>query len=150
MPTIQAKDLTKDHPRSPYEELGGIPWLARLIDKVRALNAGMIGEYVPYPCGGDQNFIKTMGLDTDALKAEITSGKSDEQIVEWVKQHAQPGWQQRLEDYRKAQRSPVSGEMAGYLEGSKQELKKTHPNLDLSKADNWSRLICVEEGHPLP
>ena len=37
MSTIQAKDLTKEFPRSPYDELAGFPWLPRLVDKVRVI-----------------------------------------------------------------------------------------------------------------
>ena len=43
MPAIPAKDLTKEFPRSPLEELDGLPWLPRMVDKVRALQAGTIG-----------------------------------------------------------------------------------------------------------
>jgi hypothetical protein len=150
MPTIQAKDLTKDFPRSPYEELGGFPWLARLTDKVRALNAGTLGDYTPYPCGGDQRFLQVLGVDADALKAVITSGASDEEVAAWVKSHAASGVEDRLTEYRKQQRSPLSGDMATYLEQAKKELKTARPDADLAGVDNWSKLICKEEGHALP
>lgn len=150
MPTIQAKDLTHEFPRSPYEELGGFTWLARLIDKVRALNAGTLGDYTPYPCGGDQRFLAVTGLDAEALKAEIARGATDEEIVAWARANAAPGWEARMVEYRKSQFQPLSGEMAGYLEGAKAELAKTHPQLDLSGVDNFARLICAEEGYSVP
>ena len=71
-----AKDLTREVPRSPYEELDGIPWLARLIDKLRAMLAGTLGEYIPYPCGGDRGFLATVGIEPDALRETIASGAS--------------------------------------------------------------------------
>lgn len=150
MPTVQAKDLTKDFPRSPYADLGGIFWLPRLVDKVRALKAGTLGEYTPYPCGGDQNFLGTLGLEADALKAVIDGGASDEEILAWVKQHAVPGYEAKLAAYRQAQFAALTGEMAGYLAHSKEELAKARPDLDVSGVTNWAQLIAVEEGHPIP
>lgn len=151
MSSITAKDLTKEFPRSPYEELDGIPWLARMIDKVRALNAGKIGEYTPFPCGGDRGFMGTVGLDADAVRAQIDAGKSDAEIVAWVKEQLGPDAETKLQAFRDRNRAPISDpEMLGYLEGAKAELAQARPELDLSKADNFGRLICLEEGHPLP
>ena len=150
MPTVQAKDLTKEFPRSPFENLGGFPWLARLVDKVRALNAGTLGEYTPFPCGGDQRFLQTVGLDADALKAVIAGGASDEEIARWVKDHARPDAEAQLAAYRQSQLAPVEGEMLGYLNHAKEELAKARPELDLSGVTNWAQLICVEEGHSIP
>lgn len=150
MSTIVVKDLTKEYPRSPYEELDGIPWLARLIDKVRALGAGKLGAYTPYPCGGDRGFLGAAGLDADALKAQIDAGKTDAEIVAWVKGQLAAEPQAQFEAYRQRARSPITdAEMKGYLEGAKAALAKERPDLDLGKADNFPRLICLEEGHPL-
>jgi hypothetical protein len=150
MPTVQAKDLTKDFPRSPYADLGGIYWLPRLIDKVRALKAGTLGEYTPFPCGGDQNFLRTLGLEADALKAVIDGGASDEEILAWVKQNAVPGYEEKMQAYRQGQFAALTGEMAGYLAHAKEELAKARPELDVSGVTNWGQLIAVEEGHPIP
>ena len=54
-----------------------------------------------------------------------------------------------MEGFRAYARKPAEGEMAGWLQGAKDELAKAHPELDLSKADNFPRLICIEEKHPL-
>lgn len=150
MSTLTAKDLTKEHPRSPLEELGGYPWLARLIDKVRALHAGKIGDYTPYPCGGDRGFIATIGVDTDALGSLIKSGASDEEVVAWVKSHQSPDAPEKLAAYRTRLLAPAEGEMAEYLKGAVSELKAARPELDTSKVDNFTRLICLDEGHPCP
>ncbi|MFN3432221.1 MAG: DUF5069 domain-containing protein [Candidatus Sericytochromatia bacterium] len=150
MPTIQAKDLSKEFPRSPYADLAGIPWLPRLVDKVRALNAGTIGEYTPFPCGGDQRFLGVMGLDADAMKSQIASGASDDEIVAWVKANATPGYEGRMAEYQQGQFQAVTGEMAGYLAHAKEELAKARPELDLSGVTNFAQLICMEEGYPIP
>jgi hypothetical protein len=147
--TIHAKDLRKEYPRSPLAELNGFPWLPRLIDKVRALQAGTLGEYTAYPCGGDKGFLGAFNIDADQLKALIFSGATDEAIGAWVKEHATVD-ADKLATYKKRNTSPVTGEYADYLKGAVAELKKARPELDVSPIDNFARLICVEEGHPLP
>jgi hypothetical protein len=149
MSTIQVKDLTKEFPRSPNEELGGLPWLARMIDKARAHNAGKGGEYVAFPCGGDQRFLGVLGIEPEAFRQQAITVADDAKILEWVKANTTDGWEERLEEYKASQTAPLTGEMADYLAGSKAELAKARPDLDLSKVDNWNRLICAEEGYPL-
>ena len=145
-----AKDLTREVPRSPYEELDGIPWLARLIDKLRAMLAGTLGEYIPYPCGGDRGFLATVGIEPDALRETIASGADDEAIAAWVRENWAVDAERRLEDYRTRQRGPVAPENAEYFTGARAALAAARPDLDLSAIDNFSKLICAEEGHPQP
>lgn len=147
---IPAKDLTKEFPRSPLEELDGLPWLPRLIDKVRALQAGTLGDYTPYPCGGDRGFLGAAQVDADQLKAQIDSGAGDAEIAAWVKAHAAAGLDERLAAYRQWLLSPVTGELLAYLEGMIAELKVARPDLDTSKVDNFTRFLCLEEGYPCP
>ncbi|MEB3188329.1 MAG: DUF5069 domain-containing protein [bacterium] len=150
MPPIAAKDLTRDVPRSPYEELSGIPWLARLIDKARAMEAGTLGEYIPYPCGGDRGFLETVGIAPEALRQVIADGAEDEAIAGWVRENWAEDAEERLVGYRARQRGPVAPESAGYFAGARAALAAARPDLDLSAIDNFSKLICAEEGHPQP
>jgi hypothetical protein len=150
MPTFTVKDLTREAPRSPYETMDGIPWLARLIDKVRALKAGTLGEYSVYPCGGDRHFLGALGLDAEALKAEIDADKDDAAILAWVKAHLPADAEARIAAYGAQSRAPLSGEMVGWLEEAKKGLAAARPELDLSGVTTFGQLICVEEGHPLP
>ena len=148
--TITVKDLTREVPRSPYEELDGVPWLGRLVDKYRAMQAGLLGEYIPYPCGGDRGFLATVGLDADGLGKVIQDGATDEEIVAWVKANWSSEAEENLIDYRLRQRRPVAPENADYLAEARAALASARPDLDLSAIDNFSRLICAEEGHPQP
>lgn len=145
-----ALDLSKDYPRSPFTELGGFPWLARLVDKVRAKHAGTLGPYTPYPCGGDRRFLATVGVNADALEAEITRGATDEEVAAWVQAHQAPDAPEKLQQYRQHMLAPLSGEMVEYLKGAIAEVAKERPDLDLSGVDSFNKLICLEEGHPLP
>ena len=81
-----APDLTQFPPRSPRVRLGGYAHLARLLDKARALAAGKNGEY-DYNCGMDRNFFNFTGIDHDALLAEVRKGRSDTEMLEWVRAH---------------------------------------------------------------
>ena len=76
-------DLTKQAPRSPRVRLGGYVILPRMLDKGRATVAGKNGEY-QYACPLDQRFLDFAGIDPDALKKQLSEGKGDTEILEWV------------------------------------------------------------------
>jgi len=81
-------DLTQHPPRSVRVRIGGYAHLARLLDKARATLLGKQAEY-SYNCPLDQQFFTFTGINPDAMLAEIKSGKSDVQILEWVNARAQ-------------------------------------------------------------
>ena len=152
MNTITVIDLTTGVPRSPYDQIEGISWLPRMIDKVRALNAGKIGEYIPFPCGGDKRFLGEAGVEADAFKAQVDAGKTDAEIGAWFKAQITPEAAEKLAAHRAGMVSDAvtDPDMLGYLEGYKAEIAKAKPDADLSQADNFAKAICVEEGHPIP
>lgn len=71
-----APDLTKQVPRSPFDELEGFAWLPRMIDKARATFAGTNGDYTPFPCPGDKQFLRYFGIDAGELGRLIVPGAS--------------------------------------------------------------------------
>ncbi len=81
-------DLTQHPPRSPRVRLGGLVILPRMIDKARATQAGKNGEYT-YGCSLDRNVLDFLGIDADALKAQIYKGLGDGEILAWLHAHAQ-------------------------------------------------------------
>lgn len=83
-----AKDLSQEPPRSPRETLGGYVVAARVLDKCRAFLNGTAGEY-DFDCYLDNIFFKFAGIQADAFKAFVATGASDEQVAEWIQQHAQ-------------------------------------------------------------
>lgn len=85
--TIQAPDLTKRPPRSPRVRLGGYALLPRMLDKGRALLAGAVGEY-KYACPLDQQFLTYAGVDPEALRQQLATGKGDGEILDWIKANA--------------------------------------------------------------
>ena len=88
-PTISAKDLSKEPPRSPRQRIGGYSILARTIDKGRAVLNGTTGEY-HYNCGLDQMLFGFKGLDHEEVKKLLATGASDDEVLDWVNSHGRP------------------------------------------------------------
>ncbi|MBA4138384.1 MAG: DUF5069 domain-containing protein [Opitutus sp.] len=78
-----APDFTQHPPRSPRVKLGGLVHLPRLLDKARAHAAGKIGDY-KWNCPLDQRLCTFLGLDIEALLAEVKQGRSDTAMLAWV------------------------------------------------------------------
>jgi hypothetical protein len=86
MLNLSKPDLTQHPPRSPRVQLGGYVHLPRLLDKARATAAGKQGEY-HYNCPLDQHFFTFTGITAKALMAEVKKGRSDSQMLKWVRSH---------------------------------------------------------------
>ena len=84
MINYSAPDLTQHPPRSARVRLGGYAHLPRLLDKARAVIHGKNGPY-HYNCPMDRNFFDFTGIDHEAMLAEIKQGKSDTEILAWVR-----------------------------------------------------------------
>jgi hypothetical protein len=89
------KDLTKEAPRSPKEQLGGYVILGRTLDKCRALLWGNIGEY-HFDCPLDNMLFGWKGIKGDDFKAAVEQGLSDDEVVEWVNSHGQQKSQEEI------------------------------------------------------
>ncbi|MEO7319472.1 MAG: DUF5069 domain-containing protein [Chthoniobacteraceae bacterium] len=84
---IPNTDLTTRPPRSARARLGGYALLPRMLDKGRAELLGKSGDY-HYNCPLDQHILNFIGLDHEALKAELATGKGDGEILEWINANA--------------------------------------------------------------
>src|SRR3979409_252806 len=92
---IMSVDLTKRPPRSTRVRLGGFVILPRMLDKGRATLAKKNGEY-NYNSSTDQHFVKFLGFDPEALLKELSAGKGDGEIIEWIQDHSEisrPPWE---------------------------------------------------------
>src|SRR5712671_3541800 len=83
---LNAPDLAKRPPRSPRVRLGGYAILPRMLDKGRAFLAGTEGEYC-FACPLDQEFMNYAGVNPEALKNQLSTGKGDGEILEWLEGH---------------------------------------------------------------
>ncbi|MDR3403640.1 MAG: DUF5069 domain-containing protein [Chthoniobacter sp.] len=77
-------DLTQRPPRSTRVRLGGYALLPRMLDKGRAEIAGKNGEY-HFNCPLDQRILGFLGIEAEALKAQLAAGKGDGEILEWIR-----------------------------------------------------------------
>jgi hypothetical protein len=82
-----ARDLRTEPPRSPRETLGGYVIAARVLDKCRALLNGTNGEY-QFNGFMDTMFFTFSGINADDFKAFVATGASDDEVGEWIRQHA--------------------------------------------------------------
>jgi len=74
------------YPKSPREEVGGIPYFVRMCDKIRKFAAGELHEdyHANLGKGFDLWTCQFLGIDYQDLVDVVTSGKSDEEALEWA------------------------------------------------------------------
>lgn len=84
-----AKDLTREAPRSPRQRLGGYLIMARMIDKGRATLAGTNGDY-HFDCPVDNLLFGFKGVHGADVRQLLASGATDDQVVEWFNSHGTP------------------------------------------------------------
>ncbi len=78
--------MTSKAPRSGQEEVGGIPWMARMIDKARLEAAGEIEPYdLDFPCPMDQGLLARLGIDAQTFQRIAVDSPTDEGILEALK-----------------------------------------------------------------
>jgi hypothetical protein len=138
---IFALDLTKRPPRSPRLRLGGYALLPRMLDKGRAEIAGTNGEY-HFNCPLDQRILDFIGIDADALREQLATGKGDSEILQWIGEnarHKRAPWeieqwsdfQQRRGPDSDAETLQIFGEMVGALTKTREDIKGWLDLLDL-------------------
>ena len=145
MPKPGVKDLTKEYPRSPRELLGGYVHLARMIDKARAREAGINGEYF-YPCPLDKALLEFLEV-TEQDFAYAAKSRTDELIQDWLAVHARPRSKKQIELWNKQMlaRGPDDDARWAYF-------KKIREAIAPSRTDivTWIDLLDLEEGRPVP
>jgi len=93
---MTAPDLTQRAPRSPRLRLGGYTLLPRILDKVRALNAGTAGEYRYGSKRMDRHFFGFTGNDPDAFQAAAKLAEGDGEMLAWIEadaRHRRQPWE---------------------------------------------------------
>lgn len=84
-----AKDLSREAPRSPRVRLGGYVLMARMIDKGRATIAGTAGDY-HFDCPVDNMLFTFKGVKGDEVRKVLAAGASDEEVLAWFGSHGTP------------------------------------------------------------
>ena len=139
---VNAPDLRKSYPRSPAEVLGGFVILARLIDKCRATLAGTQGEY-RYNCPLDRRFFDFTDIDADEFKKLLAQGKTDDEIVAWVKSKTSELSETEIAAWchDTLHRGPYSVDEKAYFEQARRKYAPKYPYISA-----WFQLLDAEEG----
>jgi hypothetical protein len=88
---MEPLDLTKGPPRSCYEELDGLMFMPRTIDKLRArLPGGDTGAYfingkIP---GMSDYLLQRLRIEEQALLDAVALASSDADVARWLREHA--------------------------------------------------------------
>ena len=143
MSHIPAPDLTQRPPRSPRVRLGGYVLLPRLLDKGRATIAGKNGEY-HYNCPLDQRILGFLGLDAEALSAELAKGGGDGEILTWIAangKHPREAWEiQQWSDFQDRRGPDSDAETLGFFMKMVSELTGTREDIT-----TWADLLDLDD-----
>lgn len=90
-------DLTSGAPRSPYDRVGNVSFLARAIDKMRAQIDGKAGAYNA-KTGFSTQLFDFFGVTADELEEIVKANESDEQVFK-VLSERRPLTAQEIEDW---------------------------------------------------
>jgi hypothetical protein len=90
----------KESPRKPRETLAGYALAARAVDKCRAALVGCEGEYFSN-CPLDQRWLTFTGIDYEAFRSFVATGATDEEIAEWIGEHAKKRTQAEIDQWNK-------------------------------------------------
>jgi len=122
---LLARDLRdgKEFPRSPRITLGGYVLAARAVDKCRAVLVDWQGEYHSN-CPLDQRWLNFAEIDYDDFRSVVASGATDEEIAQWIGEHAKKrpraeivAWNNKERDLRLSDLPPELQEfMENYIQ----------------------------------
>jgi len=138
---VPALDLRKEYPRSPNDSLGYFVLLPRIIDKCRAEIAGTNGEY-NFNCPLDQRFFGFAKIDATAFKAQVAEGKSDDEILAWVKENTKDltGEAILAWSYTTRWRRPETDEMKAYFEKMRLDFAPNN-----TRIETWFQVLDADE-----
>ena len=139
-----APDLTQRPPRSPRVRLGGYVLLPRILDKGRAALAGKLGEYHYGGKGMDRHFFSFVGLDHEALKAELAKGSGDGELLAWVNataKHPRQPWEiATWSSYHESRTPDSDAETIAYFAEAVGKFSKTRDDIS-----TWFALLDLDD-----
>jgi predicted PurR-regulated permease PerM len=107
VPPLQALDLRTTAPRRWSEELGGIRWLPRMIDKARAAMKGTLGDYLYGQSPMDRSLLRALGIPyKDFTRIVREAGDDDQRVFQLLEERTPEGvelarrWSARLPNRR--------------------------------------------------
>lgn len=142
---VSAIDLRIQYPRSIRERLAGYVHLGRMIDKCRAIRAGMQGDYI-YPCPLDERLLQFAGIPAEEFSREVQA-KTDHEIADWFRNKATSHTISEIESWNAMMLTigPDTEDKWTYF-------KKTRDAIDPRRTDitTWADLLDLEEKRSVP
>jgi hypothetical protein len=88
---MEPLDLEARPPRSPREQLLGLYFLPRTIDKIRAeLPGGKLGGYLVAESTMSSYLLHKIGVPLDELRAVVARAANEDEVVEWLRARMDP------------------------------------------------------------
>ena len=82
-------DLSSKPPRGPREEMLGLSFIPRTIDKIRGhLPGGNPGRYIVKQRGMTSYVLKQIKVDPDELIDAVAQARTEADVEHWLREHA--------------------------------------------------------------
>ena len=87
------------YPRSPKDQVGGIVYLGRMLDKIRLMAAGELHSdlHANLGKGFDERITSFLGADYNAICARTLQGGTDDEVLEWCCQNGKRPNEEQIE-----------------------------------------------------
>jgi hypothetical protein len=134
---MEPLDLSKAPPRSPKLALDGLTMLPRTIDKLRAtLPGGNPGVYRIE--GFSKRMLEKIGVTEEQLRDVVATAKSDDEVVEWLREHADKSKYEEFSQYISKRSIDDVTDKAAFME--RYPILKSRPDIyylvDMLEADD--------------
>jgi hypothetical protein len=139
---FSAPDLTQHPPRSARIRLGGFAILPRMLDKGRAALAGKNGEY-HFGCPLDQRFLEYVGVEAEAVQAQLAAGKGDGEMVAWIEANAKhKRWPWEIAEWSQWQETRGPSDVEG-----REYFNDIHKGAGETREDihTWAELLDLDD-----
>ncbi len=137
------------YPRSAYDELDGIIYLPRMLDKMRLMHAGTLHPDLHANLGLAMDLwtCQFLGVDYHELKTQVLAGASDEDALVWARKHGVTRADFELTWFTShIKKFGFKDQMSGRL----QERLRESGFEDRSDIQTFMDYIEVDEGRDLP
>jgi Domain of unknown function (DUF5069) len=94
--------MQKLFPRSPYDRLGGLVHLPRLIDKAKLHRKGLLDGYNYKTVGFDKHLLAFLKLNGDAFEEAAHRLDDDAAILAWVQENGAAHSPESIEHWNEA------------------------------------------------
>ena len=91
--------MSEQFPRSPYDEIQGLVYFPRMLDKIRLQADGKLpAEYVQYLGDGfDGRCLNFLGVTYEDVKKHALAGETDEAVLTWCLAHGRKPTEEDIE-----------------------------------------------------